>query len=303
MATVTVAPAVKKDSTPLDVLNFIQEAKTLWGKINHLAIGRIFSKLKARTENYQRDEKGMTYHQAVKATTVPWSSAEFYRNMAETCDAAKLSEAIFLALNDSGVNLASERYLPAIKTKAVKELDANDEAAVKALVVVLKTTYAKPPAKATTKPSDAQLLARLEKDRADIAATIKNTSSERAKETLEEELESLDEDVLEIRTNLRTKIEKAAVELTSLISQATSMDELPEASFWSTLLKKVPEVASKVQATHGLTNAQTKEFAGMVTNLYKEIATPKVAAKPKNGKAVHTATFPSKKVPVGQPQA
>ena len=165
MATKTVTPEVVPPA-PADVMNMIAEAKALWGKINHIAIGRIFSQLRERTEYYKANKTtSLTYNQAVKATTVPWSSAEFYRHMAETCDAAKLSEAIFLALHDSGVNLASERFKAAINNKEVKNLDANDSVAVDFLVASLKKKYVKPEAKQKVKVSDAQLLAQLEKDK------------------------------------------------------------------------------------------------------------------------------------------
>ena len=101
---------------------------------------------------------------------------------------------------------------------------------------------------------------------------MKNTSSKRAIETLTAELNSLDEDILEIRTNLRSKIEATAKELASLLRQAKDEAERPAPSFWKSL-----------------------EPLGLLLNFTPAHLPP---TPTKKGKKVTTANFPSKEVPV-----
>src|SRR4029077_12421465 len=172
------------------------------------------------------------------------------------------------------------------------------------LVANLKKAYPKPAAKAKAKaPTDAERLAQSERDRTDITAILFKTSSPAVKKTLTAQLETLDKDVLEIRTNLRSKIEATAKQLASLLKQAQSADELPKAAFWKSLhFPFEVDVKNWMKKVAAMTPEQAKTALAGVDAAIEEIE--RQTAKPKNGKkTVGTANFPSKKVHVNQPQA
>src|SRR4051812_44445429 len=90
----------------------IGEIKSLWSttQTHYMKLGEQLSQLRAETGAYQNNEQtGISYTEAVRRTGVPRSTAEFYRGLYETCADHSIPTAMFLALQDHGVNLARKR--------------------------------------------------------------------------------------------------------------------------------------------------------------------------------------------------
>jgi hypothetical protein len=90
------------------ITDIVNAARSLWqeGQKNRLSLGQQFSKLRAEVEKYQRNNKGLSYRQAVAQTAVPWSTAERYREMYEVVNEYKIPEDTFLVLCEEGANIA-----------------------------------------------------------------------------------------------------------------------------------------------------------------------------------------------------
>lgn len=143
-----VSPTKKDAKVSPRAETLIGEIRSLWSttQTSYMKMGEHFSHLRAETERYQAsDRTGISYAEAVRRTGVPRSTAEFYRRLYETCADFNISTAIFLALQDSGVNLAGERYqdhetreLRKVNVQELRKLDVSDHASVKALADKLK---------------------------------------------------------------------------------------------------------------------------------------------------------------------
>jgi hypothetical protein len=119
----------------------IGEIKNLWSTTqnNYMKMGEHFSHLRAETETYQKNDKtGISYSEAVRRTGVPRSTAEFHRGLYETCADYSIATAVFLALQDHGVNLAKERFESALEMKELRTVNVADHEAVSNLADHIK---------------------------------------------------------------------------------------------------------------------------------------------------------------------
>jgi hypothetical protein len=131
--------------------NLIDQIKGLWGTTQtaYMKMGEHFTQLRAETKAYQKNHKtGISYAEAVRQTGVPRSTAEFYRSLYETCVDFSIPPNVFLALQDNGVNLASDRYqdhdkreLRKADVKALRDLDVAEHGAVKKMAEGLKKAH------------------------------------------------------------------------------------------------------------------------------------------------------------------
>jgi hypothetical protein len=139
MTTTNAAITAVKTNTAIDTL--ISAIKNLWGaaQSNYMKLGEHFSQLRSETEAYKKNEKtGISYAKAVQQTGVPRSTAEFYRSLYETCADNGIPTAVFLALQDSGVNLANKRFESARQMKELQTLKVTDSDAVEELAERIK---------------------------------------------------------------------------------------------------------------------------------------------------------------------
>ncbi len=130
------------------ISSHVNAARSLWQdeKKNSLSLGKEFSKLRAEVEKYQRNNKGLTYRQAVALTGVPWSTAERYRQMYEMTTEHKVPADAFLALYEEGANLVEikaslkEGFQSSIEPllPAITSLDVTDSHAVVDIANALK---------------------------------------------------------------------------------------------------------------------------------------------------------------------
>ncbi len=104
-----------------------------------MKMGEDFSHLRAETEAYQKNEKtGISYTEAVRRTGVPRSTAEFYRGLYQTCADYSIPTAVFLALQDHGVNLGKERFASAREMKELRTINVADHQAISDLAEKIK---------------------------------------------------------------------------------------------------------------------------------------------------------------------
>jgi hypothetical protein len=118
------------------ITELVNSARSIWqgGQDDRLTLGEKFSKLRAEVDKYRRNNKGLTYRQAVNQTGVPWSTAERYRAMFEVVAEHKIPADVFLALCEAHANIAEikavlkEAFTPSIKRllPRIASLDVTD---------------------------------------------------------------------------------------------------------------------------------------------------------------------------------
>jgi hypothetical protein len=189
--------------------SLIGEAKNIWSsaKKNIWELGRLFSEMRRATAHYKKNDKsGMSYSQATNNVGISHATAEFYRNMYDTCENAGIGQDVFLALFDSGVNLASERFAAACGMDEVKSVDFTNSESVKVLSKRLKKDF---PAPKQPNPKLAELINEHKKfqERANVETDLDYKSFLTGKandlaEQIEKERDRLKESLLAVVSTL-----------------------------------------------------------------------------------------------------
>jgi len=165
--------------------SLVATAQELWNSVKPhiLELGRIFSAMRSTTEDRKKNrETGLKYSEYVRQTGCPYSTAEFYRGMFETCENKGVKQDVFLALYDAGVNLAGKRYEGATSMHEVATLDVASNKAVEDLADYLREAF--PVAPGPT-------LEQLRKEAADLIAVFTTTESTAVRDAVADKVENL----------------------------------------------------------------------------------------------------------------
>jgi hypothetical protein len=138
------------------ITNLIKEARSLRrnGQDNRLRQGGVYCKLRTEVERYGRNNKGLSYQQAVGQTGVPWSTAERFRQMFELVTELTIPGDVFLILCEEGANIAEIKtalgatFGASIKAllQQIQSLDVADGKAVADVADKLKKLISRAPA-------------------------------------------------------------------------------------------------------------------------------------------------------------
>jgi hypothetical protein len=194
-----------------------------------MTLGEHLSHLRAETERYRASEStGISYAEAVRRTGVPRSTAEFYRSLYETCADFSIPIPVFLALQDNGVNLASERYLDQetrelrkVNVQELRKLDVSDHAAVKTLADNLKAAN---PVDKAPKVGVRKQVMELQSGISKKRKSIEQTKDADYKRFLQTELKKDEESLL----SLQLQVIRQLVELFDMPDVAASFTSQPE---------------------------------------------------------------------------
>jgi len=228
----------------------IVEIKSLWSttQTQYMKLGEHFSQLRAETETYQRNETtGISYTEAVRRTGLARSTAEFYRGLYETCADHNIPTAMFLALQDHGVNLAKERFASVREWKELRTVNVADHEAVSTLAENIKEACP------VVKGEQVSLMTQISR----LQADVKGFSSEVLKLPSEDKATPRQKaDIAFYRAELRKSQKKLLDTQLSVIEQLVNMfgvvdirdsfkeqDDLRE-NLWSLVVKAGEQLAS-----------------------------------------------------------